>query len=53
MSRGVIVVDYSSFSVSLIDVAARMAVRRLKLSTFISRMDAWCTSLSRGCPDEC
>jgi hypothetical protein len=37
---------YSSFSVSLIDVAARMAVRRLKLSTFISRIDAWWTILS-------
>jgi low affinity Fe/Cu permease len=46
MSRGGVLVVYSSFSVSLIDVAARIAVRRLKLSTFISRMDAWCTSLS-------
>jgi hypothetical protein len=46
MSRGGVVWCQSSFSVSLIDVAARIAVRRLKLSTFISRMVAWWTSLS-------
>jgi len=46
MSRGVIALFYSSFSVSLIDLAARIAALRLKLSTFISKMVAWWTSLS-------